>query len=115
MTSARWATLCAIVLVSVAPFGVLASCGSTSSSGGDHGGDDATADGAGTFDGTRGDSPGDGGMGEQAPASEAGGCSDTCPPGIQCGHYTTCSGATIACGAPCAKGQVCLSNQGNPP
>ncbi len=117
MTSARWATLCAIVFLGVAPFGLVASCGSSNSSGDDHGGDDATADGTNTFDGSHSDGlAADGGNGDQiAPPSEGGGCSNTCPPGVQCGHYTTCSGATIACGTACAKGQVCVSNGGTPP
>lgn len=113
MTSARWATLCAIVLMGVAPFGLVASCGSNGSSGNGSGGggDDATADGAGAFDGTRPDeTSGDGAGGGDQTAPEGGGCSDTCPPGVLCGHYTTCSGATITCGTPCPKGQTCVGS-----
>jgi hypothetical protein len=114
MTSVRWATLGAVALLAAAPFAILASCGSSKSSGeGDQG--DATADGAtldGARDGTQGDGggSGDGAGGDGQSPDGTSGCSNTCPSSVQCGHYTTCTGAVIACGSPCPKNQVCVGS-----
>ncbi|MGH7297381.1 MAG: hypothetical protein ACRELB_20765 [Polyangiaceae bacterium] len=117
MTSVRWRALVAIALLATAPTVGLVSCGSSESNspGSDGGGSgDGTTDALGS-DGTRGDSSGDGaGQGDAAGDQQntEGGtqCSDTCPPTVTCGHYTTCSGITIACGTPCPKGQVCTGS-----
>ena len=112
MTSARWTTLCAVALLAVAPIVAVTACGSnnsSSSSGDDAGGvGDATTDGLGLGDGSHGnDAPSDGNAGGDQGTT---GCSNSCPPGVLCGHYTTCSGTTITCGTPCPKGEVCVGS-----
>ncbi|HEY6460593.1 MAG TPA: hypothetical protein VIY73_10600, partial [Polyangiaceae bacterium] len=123
MTTMRWKTLCAVVVLSASPLVGLA-CGSSQSngSGGDGGTEDGTTDGAQHHDGAGGDGTGgdatndgtgtgDQGAGDEgAPDGDAGGgggCVDACPPSAQCGHVDTCNGNVVACGTACPKGEVC--------
>ena len=121
MTSARRAVLCTVALAWIVSLGGLAACGSTKGTdgGGAAGGNgDATAEATSSPDATRVDTGAvdGGGAGDVGTGGEPGAadvivtCSDTCPPTVECGYYTTCSGAVIACGSACAKGQVCVSN-----
>jgi hypothetical protein len=39
-------------------------------------------------------------------------CAPGCPANVSCGHYVDCTGALLACGSPCGKGESCLPNGG---
>jgi hypothetical protein len=121
MTSARLASLGLVLLLGCAPLLGVASCGGTSKTAGvgDDGGDDATADGTtdgngGGHDGTNGDGSntgdaGDGALVDMGVAEVSCGCPST----ATCGITTDpCSGATILCGMPCPKGQICVGSGG---
>jgi hypothetical protein len=64
------------------------------------GSDDGSGDGT-TDDGSTGDDAG--GSPDVATV-----CVPGCPANVTCGRYVDCTGATLTCGQPCAKGQSCV-------
>ncbi len=110
------------VLLALSTTGLVVSCGGNGSGGSPQdGGHDATTKDTGGHDGRRDGrsdgTPGDsgGGDGGDGGGVDTGVCVPGCPAGVTCGDYTDCTGKTITCGSPCAKGSACVETSKVPP
>jgi hypothetical protein len=63
------------------------------------------------------DGPGEAGSDDTGRYSgfDAGPCVPGCPADVTCGLWTDCTGNTLACGAPCTAGNVCVESNTFPP